>query len=174
MKKLIILNGSSSSGKSVLAKYLQKLLPEPFCLLSMDTYMEMGPKKFPFEQVVPPIIKSMIHSIPVFLLNGNNVIADCVLYNPKEQIAEINRFIKALKIEEHIMIFLVKVFASEVVLMNRELLRDDRQPGLAKSQVDIIHNGINYDIEIDTTEISAYENAKSIIEKYNEYISTNG
>ena len=63
MNNIIILNGTSSSGKTTIAKYLQKLLDEPYCLLEMDDFMNMGSKKFPFEKVVPPIIQSMLHTL---------------------------------------------------------------------------------------------------------------
>jgi chloramphenicol 3-O phosphotransferase len=170
MNKLIILNGTSSSGKTTLAKYLQKLLPEPYCNLCMDVFMDMGAKKFPFDTVVPPIIASMMQSIPVFLKNNNNVIVDCVLFFPLKQIQEIKDALKFHGIEEQVLIFLIKVFASKDALTEREIQRDDRQVGIAIGQIEVLHKDVKYDMEIDTTSISPLENAKKIAQFINTII----
>jgi len=42
--KIILINGTSSSGKSTLAKSLQKSLAEPFLHVQLDSYIEMLPR----------------------------------------------------------------------------------------------------------------------------------
>ena len=42
--KIIFLNGTSSSGKSSLARELQRRLPEPFLHLQLDAFIEMLPR----------------------------------------------------------------------------------------------------------------------------------
>lgn len=44
--KIIYLNGVSSAGKTTLSKTLQERLTEPYYWMSMDTFMNMTPKKF--------------------------------------------------------------------------------------------------------------------------------
>jgi len=43
MTKIIFLNGPSSSGKSSVAKELQKILPEPYMHIGIDAVISMMP-----------------------------------------------------------------------------------------------------------------------------------
>jgi len=46
MRKIIFLNGTSSSGKSTLIKGLQAALDEPFLELGLDKFIWMLPKRY--------------------------------------------------------------------------------------------------------------------------------
>src|SRR5262249_58592131 len=56
----------------------------------------------------------------------------------------------------------VGVRCDPAVATERERGRPDRVTGMAKAQAHIVHAGIEYDIEVDTTEASAMECAQRI------------
>ena len=56
----------------------------------------------------------------------------------------------------------VGVRCDPAVAAAREAGRDDRVPGMARSQADVVHQGVYYDIEVDTTSSSALECARRI------------
>lgn len=51
----------------------------------------------------------------------------------------------------------------------RESGRDDRVAGMAASQAKTVHVGMNYDIEVDTTEMSAVDCARMIAKRIIHY-----
>lgn len=48
------------------------------------------------------------------------------------------------------------------VAAGRELARGDRVPGLAASQAEVVHLGVSYDLQVDTTRTEALECARAI------------
>lgn len=59
-------------------------------------------------------------------------------------------------------VFSVGVFAPLDMLEARESARADRLPGLARWQFERVHRGIRYDIEVDTSILTAQECALRI------------
>ena len=55
----------------------------------------------------------------------------------------------------------VGVRCDRVVAANREATRGDRT-GMAESQADLVHNGVVYDLEVDTTATAAIDCARAI------------
>src|SRR6185437_390384 len=49
----------------------------------------------------------------------------------------------------------VGVLCEVAVAAERELARGDRVPGLAASQVEVVHLGVSYDLRVDTTRTEA-------------------
>jgi chloramphenicol 3-O phosphotransferase len=165
--KVIVLNGVGSAGKSSTAKALQRIAREPLLHVSMDAFLEMLPARmfghpdgYIFETTTDADGKPsvVIHSGPVLarLMNGmrsaiaamaeqgNNIVVDDVMFGGGE--AEDYRRLLA-KFD----FLLVGLFAPLDVLEQRERARGDRDLGLARWQYDRVHDGVSYDLEIDTT-----------------------
>jgi chloramphenicol 3-O phosphotransferase len=56
----------------------------------------------------------------------------------------------------------VGVRCSAEVAAGREVARGDRVPGMAAAQADLVHQGVVYDFEVDTTHAEAMECARLI------------
>lgn len=93
---IILVNGTSSSGKSSLLKALQTVLPEPFLDAGLDKFLWMLPLRY----FAPPLwndvlgeavragsaghrlMHGMHHAIAALARSGNNVVADHLLVEP--------------------------------------------------------------------------------------------
>jgi len=56
----------------------------------------------------------------------------------------------------------VAVRCDPAVAVGRELARGDRVPGQAASQADVVHEGVVYDLEVDTTHAESLACARTI------------
>jgi len=149
--KLIILNGASSSGKSVLCKKLQEVLDEPYIHLEEDCFVfNTYHNRFLAGELAPEIFrKTMLgyyRSLRAFLLSGHNVLADTGFYTT-ELLQQLTRELAA----ERERVWLVGVHCALDELERREQTRGDRQLGLANDQFASIHTTAVYDIEVDAT-----------------------
>src|SRR5690348_9011444 len=85
--KVILLNGTTSSGKSTLAHALQCLVEEPYLHADADRIKEMSAQVPPAEQGVafarrlymPPLYAAILACLASFASLGNNLIIDDVL-----------------------------------------------------------------------------------------------
>ena len=178
--QIILLNGVGSSGKSSIAKQLQKIAGKPFLHIQMDDFCAMLPEAlqdhtdgFAFEEISENgkplvVIKSgpvgamamrgMRHAIAAMAAQGNNLIVDDVMLgNEREEYATLLSGFET---------FFVGVFASLVVLESRERERGDRLIGLARWQYDRVHRGKKYDLEIDSGSLGPLECATLIKQKF--------
>jgi chloramphenicol 3-O phosphotransferase len=164
--KIIILNGTSSAGKSTLARNLQTVATQPFLHVQMDTFLEMMPPRYadhpdglmilPMEGVDPPeamikigpfaahVLHSMRRAIAALANEGLNLIIDDVLLENEQE--DYQRLLA-----DHDVTF-VKVHASLEVAELREVARGDRDIGQARWQFDRVHQHVSYDLELDTTD----------------------
>jgi len=76
--KVILLNGTSSSGKSTIAKELRRVLPEPYLYVSIDEFLHQLPVS------VLEDGGRLAHEWPnaAIARAGNRVIVDTVLQEP--------------------------------------------------------------------------------------------
>lgn len=175
MKKgtIVLLNGTSSSGKTSISIELINQKEILFHHLSIDDFFmnfnEFIDKKFPDfkptrevdNQVVAQIIFDPINSmyystIKLFSEMGLNVIADTVIDNDK-------RFNECLDVFFDQPTLFIGVMYSREELMRRERIRGDRQIGLANSQFDKVYCFNEYDLEVNTEELSPIECAEKIL-----------
>ena len=56
----------------------------------------------------------------------------------------------------------VGVRCESAVAVGRETARGDRVSGMAASQADVVHQGVVYDLQVDTTHAEALECARAI------------
>ena len=168
--KIIILNGTSGSGKTSLVALLQELLEEPYLDAGLDKFLWMLPKRYLNEPAYwrevfayhwpegrgpegmeietgprgHRLVSGMHHAIAMLARTGNNVIADHVLLEPAwvQECAELFSDFPAL---------FVGVRCSLEVVEQRERARGNRTLGQARAQFHRVHAHELYDFEVDTS-----------------------
>ena len=157
--RIILISGTSSSGKSTLARGLQKSLAEPFLHLQLDSYIEMLPRTDDSE-MFRRMVGGMNRSVAAMSEEGNNLIVDHVLVDN----AWLNQLLDLLR--ERYVLF-VGLHCSLEELERRERGRDARRQGFARQQFESIHKGKTYDLELDTSVLSSEECVARVLEFYN-------
>ncbi|HQF34035.1 MAG TPA: AAA family ATPase [Petrotogaceae bacterium] len=161
--RIIFLNGTSSSGKSTLAKNIQKISKEKFFHVQIDTFCDMLHQKFfdsDFSETENSVA-SLMHKFVVFLSDeGQNVIVDTVIENHHE-----NWLRECVTLMEFSEVIFVKVSCPPEELEKRELERGDRTIGQAIGQYKNMYFNDIYDFEINTFENTPDECAKIVIDK---------
>jgi chloramphenicol 3-O phosphotransferase len=147
---VILLNGTSSSGKSSLAKVLQRVLERPYLHIDGDYFWQMFPRTYfedkPDEEYRPwrsQFLPACYRSIATMVTEGINVIIDEVLTKPMT----LTWLQEALA--RHEVVF-VGLTCGVEELERRERERGNRSIGLARFQYPNIHIHGAYDIVVDT------------------------
>jgi chloramphenicol 3-O phosphotransferase len=173
--RVVLLHGTSSSGKSTVARAVQRLSDDPWVHLGIDTFwnaiderwMEHGPRAaegflwIEDATIVPGpvgqrLAAGMRAALAAFARAGNDVIVDDVFIDPE--------WLQAWRNElGEIELLLVGVVAPIDVLEDRERARGNRIVGEARAQVGVIHRGIEYDLTVDTAHESPEGCARSIL-----------
>jgi chloramphenicol 3-O phosphotransferase len=153
--RIILLNGASSSGKSTLARALQRTLDEPFLHVSSDQFLAgacsrpgattAGPFNW-WHQMRPRFFAGFHRCLPALAAAGNDLIVEHIIEFPSWR-SELAVLLADLDV------FLVGVHCDLDELDRRERLRGDRRIGEAREHVtvDRIHTFGRYDVEVDTT-----------------------
>ncbi len=184
---IVLLNGVGSSGKSSIAKELQKMAVEPFLHVEMDAFLSMLPEAYhdhpdglSFETTIVDekpsvfaktgpaaerVLSGMRHAIAEMAAAGNNLIVDEVIFGNTtteygNAVSEYRTLLSPFRV------FWVGVFAPLEILEERERQRRDRLIGLARWQYERVHQGMTYDLEISTGRASARECAQIIKERF--------
>jgi chloramphenicol 3-O phosphotransferase len=155
--RIIVLNGTSSSGKTSLASELQRIAPDLQLLhLQLDAFRAMEPPGYwsaEYREQAPlrveALCRAMNAATATYARHGQNVMVDHVL-----TWTAWNFLLEDLVGHQ---LLLVKVECSLKELERRELKRKDREQGLAKSQLATVHAGKRYDFEVNTTSRHAAE-----------------
>lgn len=160
--RVVVLNGTSSAGKSSLGRALQGRLPDPWLLLGLDTFITAMPLRL-YGTTEGHDIRDdgSITTGPTWrylyghwreavaaLAAGADVLLDEVLL---EGAADQERWSRAL---EGLEVTYVAVRCDPDVTDERERSRGDRHAGQARWQRERVHAGVAYDIEVDTTQLS--------------------
>lgn len=177
---VIILNGTSSAGKSTLAKALQSCLAEPYLHLGIDTVIFALPRRY----LYPPdwhevfryhwpadgsvegleieagpyghrLISGLHHAVAALSRTGQHVIVDHVLLERAwaDECAALLAELPAL---------FVGVLCPLEVVEQRERERQDRTLGQARAQYHKVHRHGRYDLTVDTSQATAEECAALI------------
>lgn len=172
--RVILLNGSSSSGKTTLAHALQRVLPEPWQHVALDHFRDGMPGKVrglnsppgspgasglnivplerdgqrmthvQFGDYGEAVLRGMRRSVAQLVVQGVDVIVDDLLFKPEY----LHDYQEAL--HGHAVWF-VGVRCSLPVVEQREARRPGRFPGTATSHFHSVHaHGIAYDVEVHT------------------------
>lgn len=157
--KVILLNGASSSGKSTLAKSLQKYVKinkkEEFNVVSIDDFLNMSVDKPVYEEDVFEISPLICRQASDILKTGRGVIIDHVITSERvyKQLAETLKEYKSIKIW-------TKCPLNE--LEKRETARKNRCVGTAKASFECLYPKDGYDLILNTFELSTEECCKKI------------
>jgi chloramphenicol 3-O phosphotransferase len=167
---VIFLNGASSSGKSTLAKALQRALEEPFLHVSSDQFVSAGmlpdrrEDSGPFNwwnQMRPRFFAGFHRCLPALAGAGNDLIVEHVIEFPawRDELAQLLA---------HLDVFLVGVYCDLDELDRRERARGDRRIGEGRCHVeeDLIHTFGPYDLEVDTTAGVSATLAESVLKAW--------
>ncbi|MCA9973671.1 MAG: hypothetical protein KC425_25835 [Anaerolineales bacterium] len=166
---IIILNGTSSSGKTSIVRALQETLDEPFLDAGIDKFLWMLPRRYlnlPLWNDVlgkattagetgHRLMRGMHHAIAALSRSGCHVIADHVLVE-RPWLAECAALFADLPA------CFVGVRCPLAVLEQREAARKDRTLGQARAQFPLVHAHAVYDLEVDTAVLSPEACAQQI------------
>ena len=172
--RVILLNGSSSSGKTTLALTLQRVLDDPWQHVALDQFRDGLPGKVRglnsppgtpgaeglnivpvdldgarvtevrFGEFGEAVLRAMRRAVAQLALQGVNVVADDLLFKP-EYLADYREVLAGLQV------WFVGVRCAAAVVEQRESRRPGRFPGTAISHFHTVHaHGLPYDIEVDT------------------------
>jgi chloramphenicol 3-O phosphotransferase len=173
--RVILLHGTSSSGKTTIARAIQGLSDEPWLRLGIDAFwnavderwMEHGPRAadgfawMENARIVPGpagqrLAAGMRAAVAACARTGNDMIVDDVFVDPswldgwRSELAGLEWR-------------LVGVMAPLGVLEERESARGNRIAGEARFQFGVIHRGIEYDVTVDTARQSPEDCARTIL-----------
>jgi len=181
---VIILNGSSASGKSTLQKAIQKLAPVPYLSLGIDNFFNdvfpdehgtLGTKTdTDFQHQLrsveikeniahlkigsegQKIVHGMNAAIAAYAKAGNNIVVDYIMYDQ----AWMEELLHNLN---NCPTYLVGVKVPLEVVEQREKNRSTSPIGHAKSHYNNVHIGNDYDMWIDNTELTPEQGALQIL-----------
>jgi chloramphenicol 3-O phosphotransferase len=168
---MMILNGGSSSGKSGIIRCLQAVLPDPWLAFGCDSFVEALPAKMHESDAGIAVAAdggvsvgadfraleaAWIDGIVATARAGARIIVDEVFLDGA---AGQQRWQKAL---DGLDVLWVGVRCDGAVASGREIARGDRVKGMAALQAEMVHEGVFYDVEVDTTNTEALACARAI------------
>jgi chloramphenicol 3-O phosphotransferase len=171
---VIVLNGVSSSGKSTIAGILQARFTAPWLLLGIDDLIRAMPNEGLEDgsllhigetgQVdVGPgwrdLEASWYLGIAAIAASGTGVIVDEVFLGGRKSQERLQAALGGLRV------LWVGVKCDREVARAREALRPDRVPGMADSQAALVHDGVVYDMTVDTSHASPESCAAEILSR---------
>ncbi|GAA5216186.1 chloramphenicol phosphotransferase CPT family protein [Streptomyces thinghirensis] len=159
---IIFLNGTSSSGKSSIARELLHILDDGvFFHLAVDTFSAMRTQRALDPEELDAALRrtrmGFHRSIAAMAESGNDVVVDHVF-------SERWRLLDCLEVLRSEDVLFVGVHCQLDELARREQARGDRPAGLAEHQFDLVHSHGDYDLECDTSAASPRECAQQIKE----------
>ena len=166
-----MLNGGSSSGKSGIARCLQAILPDPWLAVGDDMLIEAMPASMQASEAgiefaadgtvsVGPEYRALqaawMEGVAAMAWAGARVIVDEIFLGGAVSQQRWQKVLTGLDV------LWVAVRCDGDVAAGRELARGDRIQGMAVSQAEVVHRGVVYDLEVDTTHTEALVCARAI------------
>jgi chloramphenicol 3-O phosphotransferase len=171
---MIILNGGSSAGKSGIVRCLQAVLPHPWLTFGCDSFVDALPARMRAsdegiafgadgEVAVGAEFRALeaawTEGVVAMARAGARIVVDDVfLGGARSQ----QRWRKALDGPAGLDVLWVGVRCDGEVAAGREIARGDRIRGMAASQAELVHRGVLYDLEVDTTRTESLACARAI------------
>ncbi len=179
--QIVLLNGSSSSGKSQLTRALQGILDEPFVRFDVDDFIAMFPERYQggggcaaqgIRQVSgeaggPAIelgifgrrfVSGFHMAVQAFARAGNQLIVSHLLVDS-------GWLLECVQLWADFGVLFVRVECDPAEIRIREQRRGDRVVGFAESHSRQIHAGADYDFVIDTTRMNSDSCAERLKER---------
>jgi chloramphenicol 3-O phosphotransferase len=172
--QIIVINGGSSAGKSGIARCLKAILPGPWISLGVDSLLDALPPSLTdsgsgvaFGQQGEVTVgdgfreleRAWLTGIAAMAGAGARIIVDDVFLGGAKSQERVRRQLDGLEV------LWVGVRCDPEVAAARELARGDRVIGMAVSQATVVHEGVHYDVQVDTTSTEALDCAR-VIAKY--------
>ncbi|HSF26363.1 MAG TPA: chloramphenicol phosphotransferase CPT [Actinomycetes bacterium] len=169
--QVIVLNGGSSSGKSGIVRCLQVLLPDPWLALGVDSLVDALPAKMQASDAgitfgadgevsvgadFVALESAWMEGVAAMACAGARVIIDDVFLGGAASQQRWQKFLGGLAV------LWVGVRCESAVAAGREVARGDRAQGMAALQADVVHEGVVYDLEVDTTHTESLVCARTI------------
>ncbi|MEU4697703.1 chloramphenicol phosphotransferase CPT [Nonomuraea dietziae] len=170
--QVIVLNGGSSAGKSSIVRHLQAVLPQPWLAIGgVDSLIEAMPRSMRTSDagielasdggvtVGPEFLMlqaAWMEGMAAMVRAGARVIIDDVLLGGAASQQRWQRVLGGLDV------LWVGVKCDSAVAAERERARGDRVPGMAAAQAEMVHEGVVYDLVVDTTRTESLVCAKTI------------
>ena len=158
---VVLLNGTSSSGKTSLAQALQADPASQYLHVQLNAFRDMEPLGYfgPAHAAAGPLrvaalCRAMHAAVAEFAAHGQDVIFDHVLSADAWQYL--------FEDFQGQRLFLVAVHCPVEELVRRGRARGDREIGLAQSQAGRIHEGRTYDFSVDTSLASPADCAHAV------------
>lgn len=150
--RIVLLNGTSSSGKSTIARSLLTVLDTPWFHMSVDAFGEMRAlvpvPEADIDAMLARTRAGFHRAVAGMAAAGNDIVVDHLFSEPW-------RLDDCLTLFEPFDVVFVGLHCSAAELTRRELARGDRTPGQAAGQIDVVHVHGLYDLELDTTVLDA-------------------
>jgi chloramphenicol 3-O phosphotransferase len=179
--RIILVNGTSSSGKTTVVRSLQAALPDPWLEIGIDRFVFALPKRYldqplwsevfryvrrdgatdgPFRIETGPLgerlVRGMHRTVAALAASDLDVIVDHVLLEP-DWLADCRRLWAGFDV------LFVGVRCPLAVIVVRERTRRDRTIGQAAAQFDVVHRAGGYDVEVDTSELTPEAAAERVL-----------
>jgi chloramphenicol 3-O phosphotransferase len=169
--RVIVLNGGSSSGKTGIVRCLQAVLPDPWLAVGVDVFVEALPASLRQSaagiefapdggvRVGPEFSRldaAWLSGVAAMVRAGARIIVDDVFLGGAGSQARLRAAFDGLEV------LWVGVRCDAAVAAGREIARGDRVSGMALSQADLVHRGVDYDLEVDTTHAEPLDCARTI------------
>ena len=179
--RIILVNGTSSSGKTTIVRALQAALPDLWLEMGIDRFAYALPGRVsgqptwpllfpyvrpngrsdgPFRIETTPLgnrfITGMHATVAALAEAGLNVIVDHVVLEPA-WVDEMDRRWAGIDVLR------VGVRCPLEVLLERERERKDRTLGQAEAHFDVVHRWMRYDVEVDTSVLAPGEAVERIV-----------
>lgn len=166
---VILLNGASSAGKTTIARSVQQVMDAPYLHVPVDLFAAMapGPEKLgepgsrEWQATFNRLLSGFHHSLGALAAAGSNLVVDHVLVQGVEPE---NWLSECLDVLAPYTVYFVGVHCPLKELQRRERARGDRGVGLAEFQVGRVHRHGVYDLEVDTSVLTAEQCALQIKE----------
>lgn len=169
--QIIVLNGGSSSGKTGIARCLMAILPDPWIRLGIDDLLDALPPSLmgsgagveigthgevSLGDQFREIQTAWMIGIAAMARAGARIIIDDVFLGGAVSQKRMRSHLEGLEV------LWVGVHCQPAIAVAREMARGDRMRGMAATQADSVHDGVIYDLEVDTSHIESLDCARAI------------
>lgn len=166
-----MVNGGSSSGKSGITRCLQAILPNPWITLGVDDMIARLPPSLvgsgagvafgqhgevDVGEGFLEIQNAWMTGVAAMARAGAHVIIDDVFLGGAASQERTRAHLEGLEV------LWVGVRCDPEIAAAREIARGDRVVGMAASQAEVVHEGVTYDIVVDTSRTEALDCARAI------------
>lgn len=161
---IILINGASSAGKTSLVRAFQTIAPVPFVRFSFDLFLDGNALPMDFirtnrdewVRMRPLVFAGMHQCLHALASTGNNVICDHIIENTSWRDDLVSRI-------HGLDVYLVALHCSLPELERREHARGNRNPGEAANDFAVVHQGMQYDLELNSEYTTATQNAQHLV-----------